>query len=141
MRCCADHWAAMRKAVHDKGMSQLVSGSGQELLERTELSFDDANGSAALAKAKEKQSFDPLAGMTWNFYGRVMQSAGLWVMGERPAEPDGMPENDGQYCPLCIVKRDFDAHNTPTGACGDPKCIIRVKPGEPPWDEAWIEGC
>lgn len=141
MRCCADHWAVMRKAVHDRGLSHLVAGSGHEAVARTMREIE----------AHEKGTpppdtdFDPLMAMNWSFVSKVMDKLGLSVMAPR-TEPDGMPDNIDEagfnhICPLCVVRRQFDTHNTATGRCDNPGCDIQLAPGEPSWDLGWVEGC
>lgn len=141
MRICKDHWAKMRVKVEALGLSQFVPGSGQEAMARTVRDLEAyQDGSKQL-----KTDWDPLSTMCWNFSGRVMEKIGLRIMMDRK-DPDGMVENKDEegfnhVCPLCIVRMDFDAHNTPTGVCGNPKCTIQVESGEQPWDENWIDSC
>lgn len=131
----------MRKAVDDCGLSHLVPGTGEEAMERMVRALESH-------QEGEKSSivdFDPLSVMMWNFSSRVMERIGLSIMQSR-SERDGMPENMDEagfnhVCPLCVVKRDFDAHNTATGRCGNPECPIRMKTGEVAWDEQWLTSC
>ena len=138
---CMEHWTAMRTKVEELGLSHLVASSGTEAVDRAVRELEAAQeGEKALAS-----DFDPLMAMNWAFQGRVMETLGLGVMANRE-EQDGMPENrdDGGFnhlCPLCVVRRDFDTHNTPTGKCSNSECNIEVKPGDKPWDKKWIDGC
>jgi hypothetical protein len=90
--------------------------------------------------------WDPLMAMNWNFVSRLLEGRGLPVMNDRGAGEDGMPENRDEegfnhVCPLCVVQRDFNEHNTPSGRCATATCAIRVEPGELSWDQGWIAGC
>lgn len=141
MRHCPEHWAAMRKAVHDRGMSHLVAGDNKDALARAMREIDAHQAGEQPAAS----DFDPLMAMNWSFTGKLMERLGMSVMVSR-TEEDGMPENKDEngynhYCPLCVVRRDFAAHNTPTGKCGKPECDIVIKPGEQSWELGWIEGC
>lgn len=143
MKPCEKHWAAMRKKIDDLGLSQFVSGSGQEAMEREKKHLDSF---LAGGRGMDPKDWDPLMAMLWNFTSRVMDGLGrsrgpeaaLGLMSHDPAP--GAP-NEGHHCPLCIVRQDFDAHNTPTGKCGRQGCETVVKPGDQPWDENWIDSC
>lgn len=129
MNSCKKHWDAMRAKVEALGLSHLVASSGQEAHARVVRELEAANegGKAPVS------DWDPLMAMSNNFFSRVMERVGLSLM---------QPDDAGKMrCPLCIVRWDFDVHNTPTGRCEKPECMIQVKPGETPWDEDWIESC
>jgi hypothetical protein len=129
MNACKKHWGAMRAKIEALGLSRFVASSGNEATERAVRELEAANegGKAPLS------DWDPLMAMSNNFFGRVLERVGLSMM-----EPDDAGK---MRCPLCVVRGDFDAHNTPTGLCGKPECTIQVAPGEKPWDEDWIESC
>jgi len=144
MKHCDEHWARMRKAVDDRGMSHLVAGSGQEAVERVQREIE----AHAEGDKPSPTDFDPLMAMNWNFCGRAMQTAGIVVMQEKDAyayeveAQYGIPRNDGHYCPLCLAKMGFLKHlRGDGGKCGEPGCEVVVKQDDRPWDEAWIEGC
>lgn len=142
MRPCAKHWTEMRLAVHDRGMSHLVTENGEEVLARAVREMEALQEGEKLPAA----DFDPLMAMHWNFCGRVLERRGLVVIQDRGTEADGMPENRDEQgfnhtCPLCLVQRDFEAHNTVSGRCGRPECTVQVAPGEPSWERTWIENC
>ena len=137
MRICKDHWSAMRMEIDRLGLSSFVAGSGEDAMARAERDLE-----SHLEGAKPLVSdWDPLMAMNWNFCSRVMESWGLRIMEQRHQIDDGMPENGGYVCPLCVVRRDFDTHNTDTGRCGEVGCNIQVKPGTIPWDKNWIASC
>lgn len=142
MKPCKEHWAAMRSKLEELGMSQFIAPSGKALHERM-LADDPA------------ERFEPLHGMLMSFLHRAVENHGLEVLGDRGENPeDGMKDNfedeitpEGKtvkfnhICPLCLVRRNFDHHNTATGRCEDAQCKIQIKPGELPWDEMWIKSC
>lgn len=136
---CKAHWKSMRKKVDDVGLTFLVAKSAEESVQNMQDEIDAIEDGRV-----DESKFDPLMSMYWEFTARVMETIGMSVMFTRGDEDDGMPKNvnddsENCYCPLCIVRRDFNHHNTPTGMCGDPECDIRVQQGEIPWDEQWIE--
>jgi hypothetical protein len=141
MKPCTAHWAAMRKAVIDRGMQHLV-GTPEESNERVKRAFSDLLDGRARTLADKVRDFDPLLAMHGNFVRRVLQGMGPELFMQREeGEEDGMPKNDRHYCPLCIARKGFDNHNTPTGRCSDPECPLQLHPGEQPWDEEYIESC
>lgn len=142
MRICLAHYSAMRKKIDDLGLTKFVAASGAEMMEREARHLENFLESG---EKLDPTDWDPLASMGWNFAGRVMESLGLAIFEDR-ASIDSMPENKDEIgfnhvCPLCVVRRDFDHHNTPTGQCGKPECDIHVASGELAWDELWIQQC
>jgi hypothetical protein len=139
MRPCPRHWAAMRKALDDRGLTKFVAGSGEEAAERVTNSIS----SALEGEEEDVKNWDPLMAMNFNFGARLLEGAGIGVMAPREDEQnDGMPPNDGHVCPLCLVLLDFNAHHPDHGGrCGKPECTIHHLPGAQPTDEMWIEGC
>jgi len=137
MKICQAHWAKMRAKIDALGLTHLIAADGKEAMDRAVRELEAAEEGTK----PDKTDFDPLMAMTWSFTNTVLERSGIGVMMQRSPEPDGMPANDGDYCPLCIVRRDFDTHNTETGRCGDPACTVKIEPGEQPWDEYWIEDC
>lgn len=140
MTICKPHWEAMRQKVDDLGLTFLIAKDAQECVERITEEIE------AVEEGEEPKTFDPLMSMYFSFTNRVVETVGVetFMIPRDLGVADGMPENlntDGQncFCPLCIVRRDFNHHNTPTGMCGDPECEIRVHKGEQPWDEQWID--
>lgn len=137
MKHCDDHEASIKAAIDQRGMTKLIPQTREDAFVRT-VRFLQGNPSP--------DSFDPLSAMGWTFMQRIAEILGVGVFMERPAGDDGMPENrdkDGirHYCPLCIVRRDFEMHNNPSGKCDDPNCHKQVKPGDKPFDQLWIDGC
>lgn len=116
----------MRAKVEAIGLTHLVAVSPQDAVGRVTRAIE--------AGAEDPKDFDPLMAMSNNFLMRVAEKIGPAMIFS--AGPDGKP-----WCPLCLVRRDFEAHNTPTGKCGKPACTITIKQGDQPWDEVWIESC
>lgn len=136
MRACEQHWAQMRGKIDAVGLSPFITATSREAVGHATLDLI-AHSNGDIPSVSD---WDPLMTMNWNFFARVTQEIGLEIMGRR-IRNDGMPGNDGHYCPLCVVRHIFDVHNTATGTCDNPECPVRVKPGELPWDEGWIDVC
>lgn len=139
MRMCMQHWSKIREAVSVRGMNHLVSFCGEDVLRRQCAAVLGEDASAT------QQDFDPLIAINWSLAAFVMERTGPGIFCDRESE-DGMPENrDDQgfnhYCPLCIVRQGFEAHDNESGRCGDPKCPLVVRPQEVPWDQANLESC
>lgn len=120
MLICDVHWTQMGDKAKELGMQHLCTCSAKE-------AADDFSARVRGTKndpVREDIEWDPLVIMSFNFMKRVLLTIG-WTAD----------------CPLCVVRGDFDAHNTPTGGCGDDDCPIRVTPGEEAWDLQWISGC
>src|SRR3954462_14369259 len=120
MMPCKHHWDALKTEIDKLGLGPLVSKSGQEVATR-ELN----QLTSALEGAKPKpQDYDPLMALHWAISTRVLRGAPFVLFG-REGE-DGMPENKDKeghnhYCPLCVVRRDFEHHlHSPGGRCGRP---------------------
>ena len=136
MRTCVAHWDKMRMAVEDRGLSHLVASSTQESAERTIRELE----CAVAGDCPDVVDFDPLVSLNWHFAIVVLERRGLCVFADRGSEKDGMPENKDEkgfnhVCPLCLIRLDYDLHNTPTGRCGDSQCNVLLKPGDPVWDD------
>ena len=71
MKMCTDHWASLRKAVDDRGMSHLISVNGAKLAERL---TEELEGQAP------PDSFDPLSSATFQIYGQALKYGGLYLM-------------------------------------------------------------
>jgi hypothetical protein len=94
VKFCATHWSALRQAIHDRGLSDLVSKSTEEVMGRTveELKAGETS----------KTTFDPLMGAHNAIVSRALDIAGLSLMA---------PNEDGsQRCPLCWIQKGHDEH-------------------------------
>lgn len=125
MKVCLLHWQQCRDAIQARGLWHLVSTSGEEATAKLE---------AQLEGDKRPVQRDPLMDLNFMLMSNAIEKVGLMAIG-----PSGEEANDGEFCPLCLPRRSFDVHNTPTGRCGDPACQLQVKPGEKPWDEMVLE--
>ena len=76
-----------RAAVDARGMSSLVSRSGQEAVTRM---TDELQGEDS------KATFDPLMPLHNHFWGEALRCGGLYIMGQNETG-----ENEGHYCPVC----------------------------------------
>lgn len=87
MRFCIEHWARLRAAIHEKGMSQLVASSGAEAVARLR---------AELEGTADDSTYDPLMSAHNAITARALQQGGLYLM---------MKKDDGSdYCPLCEAR-------------------------------------
>jgi hypothetical protein len=132
MKICENHYKSMRKAVQDLGMEHLISKSSEEFFQRKIKNID------SMRLEEDRSNWDPLASMTWNFYGKLLEFRGLEVIivDTTPNAP-----NEGHACPLCLARKDFDKHKTDSGRCEDPECDVILTPESQPWDEWMIESC
>jgi len=117
---CEAHWAQMQDKAKELGMQHLCSHNSKEAAEY----FKSLLTAGASDSTVSDAEWDPLVAMNFNFMKRVLLTIG-WV----------------QDCPLCLVRGDFDVHNTETGRCGEDNCDIQVHPHEEPWDLQWIKDC
>ncbi len=144
MQPCKAHWTAMKERINILGLSGLCAKTPEEAHQRT---LDDLHRAMEHEEANPK-NYDPLMAMLWAFCNRVISATGLLIFTERLSD-DGMPENrddegDNHYCPLCIVRHDFDSHLAAAKEgkafeCGNPQCSFTAS--SVPWDEEWIASC
>lgn len=141
MKPCEAHWAALRKAIDDRGLTPLVSKDGEEGAAR----YQEVIDSLVANKEAPATAFDPLIQCYMEFVNRVLSNSSLSVLTEKDDEAYAVearydiPKNDGHYCPLCIVKIGFLLHlNSKDGRCGRDECPTVVKQGDEPWDAVWI---
>lgn len=78
MKFCEDHWTKLRTAIDERGMTKLVSKSGEEAARRT-----------------TEGGFDPLMGAHNSIVSNALERAGLELMN---ANPDG-----SERCPMCFL--------------------------------------
>jgi len=91
MQICKDHWAMMRQAIDEKGMSSLIAKDGSTAIENEVAQLEAAkNGHPEPHKAAP---FDPLMSMNWYWANSALECGGLAVL---MAKEDGSPR-----CPLC----------------------------------------
>lgn len=113
MKFCADHWARLRAAIDDRGLSDLVASDGKRAA---------ANLASDLQKGAALQTFDPLMSAHNDIWAHAMQQpSGMSVM---YANEDG-----SERCPICWT-RDKHAESCP----GLPECALTSA-----GFEAWIE--
>lgn len=91
MRICADHWALMRAAVGENGMTALVAPDG-------ETAHADLVAELRGESDPDHKRFDPLMSMHWHWTSHALRTGGLYLL---MGKEDGTP-----YCPVC----EFAAH-------------------------------
>lgn len=119
MGFCRTHWNSMRAKLNELGMGRLGAQTPEEAV-----SFWQSQMQRGPGEAIPDPQWDPLLTMALNFLGRVVSVVGY-----------------ESGCVLCLVRGDFDAHNTPDGRCTNSACDTRVAPEEEPWDTQWIDSC
>jgi len=84
MQICEDHWDKLRQAIHDRGLSHLVSRDGDEVANRMKAELE---GRASVF------TWDPLLDVNNRIMCRALEVGGLAML--HPKE-DGKPR-----CPIC----------------------------------------
>jgi hypothetical protein len=80
---CADHWAALRKAIDDRGLTPLVARSGEEAMASTVRQLEGQD---------TKADFDPLMNANWAIFGAFLHDTGIAGL-------------SFEGCPLCEVQK------------------------------------
>lgn len=83
MQICANHWGKMRQAIDDRGLSHLVSKTGEQAHAAL---VDQLEGGA------DQRFFDPLMNANFAIFSAFLEGAGLAGL-------------DLQGCPLCEVAK------------------------------------
>lgn len=88
MKWCDDHWAQLRKAIDDLGMTPLVAKNGEAA---------HANMVAELEAAQQgveppKETYDPLMSSFWAITNRALEMGGPYLL-------------TGDLCPLCELNK------------------------------------
>lgn len=101
MRMCNDHWAAMRQAVEDRGMTHLVARSGEDAMASI---VDQLQGGTG--------TWDPLMAMNNNFFSAALEYGGLGMLTQPPEGHGHMDGGERAWCPLCEAKIRGDGPDT-----------------------------
>lgn len=117
MKFCARHWAAMRKAVDDRGLTPLVAAGGEKAARKMESELHE--------RTQTRENFDPLMSMHWAIAGNAMDMLGraginplyLLAADDRSAPPGR------STCPLCELNY---LHKT---SCTDARCVLDKEHG------------
>jgi hypothetical protein len=96
MKFCEAHWAALRKAIDDRGLTPLVAPDGVEATRRVVEN---------LKHGDTPQNFDPLMGAHNAIVSNAMGIAGLAIM---QSNADGSPR-----CPICFLNQCAKADGRP----------------------------
>lgn len=126
MRFCQAHWDALREKIDEKGLSSLVSESGEEIARRTVRELEEGEHTI--------DNYDPLMAAHWAIANNVMgiiADAGmnpLYLLSGGPEDP--VEGYDKKYlgrtwprCPLCYINL---AHEV---SCKDPRCQLPKENG------------
>jgi hypothetical protein len=113
VRFCQPHWDAIRAALDERGMTDLIASSGARAVVNTARDYEAGHTTLA--------TFDPLMGAHWAIVNRVMEVVGLSILS---------PNEDGtDRCPICYARE----HHASTECPGPPDCLV-----DDEWFEAWI---
>lgn len=102
MKICPDHWARLRAAIDERGLSHLVARSGKEATDRIVAQLEHSvehreSLRDAMRKQDEAASFDPLLGANFAIFSNALEAGGLYLM---------TPDEQGQpRCPLCELAK------------------------------------
>jgi len=108
MRFCEDHWADLRKAIDERGLTSLVSPTAEVALDRMRMELEE--------RETIKESFDPLLHAHWAIVSncfRLIELAGgtpLYFLQSGPEDPVDLERYGEQHrgrvwsrCPLCYL--------------------------------------
>jgi len=96
MKICSDHWAELRTAIDERGLSGFIAKDGEEAVKRLTSSLADSNALDA---------FDPL----------IMANIAIWGNALTAFGPDITKED--APCPLCCM--DDHAKNCTDVGCNN----------------------
>ncbi len=86
MKMCPTHWAALRKAIDERGLSGLVAGDGKKAHAAMVRELDGV---------PEPGDWDPLMSANWAIFSEALKCGGLAMM--------GVDEARKLRCPLCMA--------------------------------------
>lgn len=121
MRFCQEHWDALRSAIRERGLYDLVAKDGAIAAENLQA---EAEGRDTLA------NYDPLMAAHWAIINNAMGAVGppnaMYLMSndEPQADEDG---RKWPVCPLCYLNQ---AHAL---TCTDPACTLDRERGYDMW--------
>ncbi len=120
MKFCIPHWAAIRKAVDDKGLTPFVAKDGKVAVQQMAKQIKDGDVT--------KATFDPLMTCHWAIINNVMRlidesgNNPLYLLAGGDEDPvvgfPGYEERTWSRCPLCYINL---AHEV---SCTNPKCLL-----------------
>jgi hypothetical protein len=93
MKWCTEHWAQLRKAIEDLGLSHLVAKDGASAHANVVAELE----AAAQGVDPPQETYDPLMSSYWAISSRALQMGGLYLM-------------SGDYCPLCELNKNCEPH-------------------------------
>jgi hypothetical protein len=103
MRMCQPHWEKLKQKIEERGISRLVSKSGEVVAGKIAKEIESGAGT--------KETFDPLMSAHNAIVSNAMDTAGLEIM---------MPNEDGSdRCPICFLQQSCK--------CGAPDCKERYE--------------
>lgn len=121
MKFCNSHWESLRQAIQDRGLTPLISSSGEEAAEKL---------ADELQRGENVDNFDPLMrahNAIWaNAMSFVADGGGNPLAMLDPEAPDKV------QCPICYLNDASQRHDE---LCKDPHCPGR---GQPPRKWEWM---
>jgi hypothetical protein len=112
-----DHWNRLRAAIADRGLSALVSETGQAAV---------ANLKSEIVDGPSIDNFDPLMGAHNAILGNAIQITGPVLL---------MASGDDEPCPLCYLNESLAKHHAE--GCTTPGCLADTLP--PGHYDDWID--
>ncbi len=112
MRFCLEHWAALREAIEERGLSALVAENGERAAQNTAAELD---GQGSI------DTFDPLMHAHMAIVAHAMETVKSRYQ-QNPLmlmAPEEDPEVTWPLCPLCFLNWLHEEHNR---ICEKPDC-------------------
>lgn len=82
MQACKEHWEQLKKAIEEKGLSNLVSKDGKQVVERIKKELNNEHTIA-----------DPLLNAWMAIVNNALGAGGVYLLQK--------DEEGNHYCPLC----------------------------------------
>jgi hypothetical protein len=93
MKFCQTHWDQLKQAVKAKGLFDLVSTDGKEVMQKVVGELEGAKPTL--------ENFDPLLAANNLIWANAIKCGGLYLLGR--------DEKGNEYCPVC----EADKHGFP----------------------------
>lgn len=126
MAWCMDHWTRLREAIDKRGLTSLISESGEEAAKKMVSEINEGEQTI--------DNFDPLLSAYWAIQGnagRILEGIGgnpLYILVDGPEDiVEGYgPENAWRTWPRCPICYLSLAHEL---TCSEPRCELPKKNG------------
>ena len=113
MKFCDHHWAMLRTAIDQRGLTQFVQGPDQHATTMQAVVEAMQGGNNDLARQLEREApYDPLWSALWMIQNRALEQGGLYMM-------------TGDHCPVCEAMKHLGS--------------LPLEPNGPAVGEAFVE--